>query len=714
MKKIQTVRRRASLVLTMFGVLLSARLAAADTLTLTWDFNPEVGVTGYYVYVGTQPGVYGQPIDVHNVNSYVYSGVTPGQRYYFAVAAYAGSVVSPLSTEVSGTSNDYPTIGNPGALTNRVGQAVSLQLTGGDSDGTPVSYSATGLPAGLSISSSLGRITGTPTTAGTYSVTVSANDGVLTAQQSFTWVIQNQVTNLPPSLTNPGSLSSNVGQQILLQLQGADGDGDTLTYSASGLPAGLSITANNGRIAGAPTTPNVYTVTVGVSDGHVTTSQSFTWTVSANTTNVAPVLTNPGAQTGMVGAAAVLQLLATDANGNTLTYSATGLPAGVSITASTGRIAGTPTTAASYSVTATVSDGSLTASRTFVWVIQPANVAPTLTAPGDQSGVVNSATSLQLQGSDANGDPLTYSATGLPAGLSMTPSTGRIAGTPTTVGAYPVTVTVSDGSLSAQRVFTWTVTSSILAGQASGGTTPQGNGTATGSGQVPAAIATRSASSTGIYTGSAAVTRPVTSNTTRSTSSQSTNTTSSSSSTRTGSAAVTRSVNVTPSVDAIYTGSAATTRPATSSTSSTGALTTGSTVRSVNRTPSDTNALAQTSSQAEGSADGTTPLSVLATSESRRTAVTAPTAAPTVSIETPVDRTTVVTGTPVIFAGVASDVEDGDLSSSIVWTSSLDGRIGTGKLLNHVLTNGTHTISATVTDSKGKSRSAQVTVVVVR
>ena len=71
---------------------------------------------------------------------------------------------------------------------------------------------------------------------------------------------------------------------------------------------------------------------------------------------------------------------------------------------------------------------------------------------------------------------------------------------------------------------------------------------------------------------------------------------------------------------------------------------------------------------------------------------------------------TLAAGGPVIFAGTARDVEDGDLTNRIVWTSSLDGRIGDGGLVHKQLTTGTHTVTASVTDSAGNARSAQVTI----
>jgi hypothetical protein len=94
--------------------------------------------------------------------------------------------------------------------------------------------------------------------------------------------------------------------------------------------------------------------------------------VGGSTGNTVTV-TNPGSQTGTVGTAKSLQISASDtASGQTLTYSATGLPAGLSINASTGLISGTPTTATTYSTTVMAKDTTNAAgSATFSWTISP-------------------------------------------------------------------------------------------------------------------------------------------------------------------------------------------------------------------------------------------------------------------------------------------------------------------------------------------------------
>ncbi|SCE21116.1 Putative Ig domain-containing protein [Streptomyces sp. DvalAA-14] len=86
----------------------------------------------------------------------------------------------------------------------------------------------------------------------------------------------------------------------------------------------------------------------------------------------------------------------------------------------------------------------------------------TVTGPGNQSTVVGTAVSLQVHASDsASGQTLTYSASGLPAGLSINASTGLISGTPSTTGTSNVTVTATDSTgASGSASFSWTVSTS--------------------------------------------------------------------------------------------------------------------------------------------------------------------------------------------------------------------------------------------------------------
>jgi hypothetical protein len=106
--------------------------------------------------------------------------------------------------------------------------------------------------------------------------------------------------------------------------------------------------------------------------------------------NAPPVFTNPGSISGNVGQAATLQLVASDPDGMPVTYTAAPLPPGMTLAPSTGFISGTPTTAGSYAVRATASDGILMAEVTFTWTVAIAvPAAARLVSP---SGAIATAT----------------------------------------------------------------------------------------------------------------------------------------------------------------------------------------------------------------------------------------------------------------------------------------------------------------------------------
>lgn len=86
--------------------------------------------------------------------------------------------------------------------------------------------------------------------------------------------------------------------------------------------------------------------------------------------------------------------------------------------------------------------------------------------------------------------------------------------------------------------------------------------------------------------------------------------------------------------------------------------------------------------------------------------------APSVSISSPSANLNVSTETAVTFTGSASDTQDGNLSSQLVWTSSVDGAIGTGASFTRTLSAGAHTIVASVTDSGNLPASKQVMITV--
>jgi hypothetical protein len=114
------------------------------------------------------------------------------------------------SLQLTGTVPDTVTMTSPVDQASTVGDTVSLQMTATDSaSGQTLKWSATGLPAGLSIDSAKGVITGSPTTAGSSSVTVTATDGTnASGSASFTWTVNPATAPPAPDIQiSPGTLS---------------------------------------------------------------------------------------------------------------------------------------------------------------------------------------------------------------------------------------------------------------------------------------------------------------------------------------------------------------------------------------------------------------------------------------------------------------------------------------------------------------------------
>jgi len=332
-----------------------------------------------------------------------------------------------------------------------------------------VAYAATGLPAGVTINPTTGRISGRLSKTasqdgenGVYTVTVTADDGKSNATQRFTITAQPTkdvaapgAPGLPPPVlvASLPSVEVFVGQPIAIieagsAFQPAPGTAK-LKFSAASLPVGLSIDADTGRITG--TLPpealtggerGSYTVKVTADNGDGgTTSQTFVLTAkSRGPVVVIPTINKIYREGETVNVAVAAAFSAPDMS--VLKYTVTGLPDGVVFDPATGRVAGTiPAGAAKawpngvYSITATADDGQGgRVSQTFAVTIEPIAAPPEVVAPIPATGIrtgetldppIRAGASFR-RGIEAN--PLSFSATSLPPGLSIDPKSGEIGG----------------------------------------------------------------------------------------------------------------------------------------------------------------------------------------------------------------------------------------------------------------------------------------------
>ena len=217
-------------------------LAAAlplEAATLTWDPSSTPNIAGYRVSYGTQSGVHTTQVDVGNVLTFNLSP-PPGQTYYVVVEAYSESGGnSPKSNELvlsATVTNLPPTLNQPPNQSGVVGSSATLLLTASDPENAALTFTATGLPTGLSLNSTTRTISGTLQAAGTYNVTATVSDGLLTASRAFTWIVTTATTTPPPappadttaptiSFTSPSNNETINGKKVQVRVNASDASG---------------------------------------------------------------------------------------------------------------------------------------------------------------------------------------------------------------------------------------------------------------------------------------------------------------------------------------------------------------------------------------------------------------------------------------------------------------------------------------------------------
>jgi hypothetical protein len=308
------------------------------------------------------------------------------------------------------------------------GQPYSFQLTTNPPQPAGTTYAADSLPSGLSIDSSTGVISGVTGAVGLAKGTLSLTSNSATTLYPY------QITVDPaasaPTLTSAGGASGTVGTPFLYTITATN---NPTSYNIAQLPPGL--TASGAQISGTPTTAGLFFTSTSANNGSGQGAVVVLF-FTINPAGPIPSLTSAALVSSPAGAAFSYTITATN---SPTTFSATGLPAGLSLDSTTGIISGTPAApqVATVVLTASNSYGS-SLPRNLVLTIGDFS---SITSAGSVTGTANSSLSYTLTASNS---PVTYNVTGLPAGLSINSTTGSITGIPSTAGSYTVAASANN------------------------------------------------------------------------------------------------------------------------------------------------------------------------------------------------------------------------------------------------------------------------------
>jgi len=328
------------------GVAYSQLLVATGSVPVTWSVNSGTLPTG--LSLNTSTGVISGTPSASGSYSFTIRATNSAG---YNDKAFTGSVSGSAPT-ISTTSLDAINQGT--AFSQTPSFAGTASITWSVSSGT--------LPTGLSLNSSSGLISGTPSGSGSYSFTVTGTNSFGSASQLYTGTIASAV----PVVTT-ASLSTMWRAFAFSQTVAATG-ASTITWSVSSgtLPAGLSLNTSTGTISGTPTTVGSYSFAIRATNSYGTGDKAFAVSVLQSTPAIVETSLN-----AIRISTAFSQTLTLTTGGPTITWSVQSgtLPAGLALNASTGTISGTPTVSGSYSLAIRATNGVEYNDKTFTGTI---------------------------------------------------------------------------------------------------------------------------------------------------------------------------------------------------------------------------------------------------------------------------------------------------------------------------------------------------------
>ncbi len=292
-------------------------------------------------------------------------------RFTSSLAAFAA--LASFAGVAAAATNLPPTISGTPPTVMKVKTSYNFLPTARDPEGKALKFSVVNKPGWMAVAPNSGRLMGYPKTPGTWqNIQLRVTDGVnvvslpaFTLTASATGSNSGSTANRAPTISGSPATGATVGTAYSFQPSAADADGNALGFTIQNRPSWASFNTSTGRLSGTPTASGTFgNIVVAVSDGKATTAlPAFSINVSG-TSNRAPVISGTPAGSVNAGSAYSFRPSASDADGNTLSYSIANRPSWATFNSGTGQLSGTPSASqvGSYgNITISVSDGKASA-----------------------------------------------------------------------------------------------------------------------------------------------------------------------------------------------------------------------------------------------------------------------------------------------------------------------------------------------------------------
>ena len=310
---------------------------------------------------------------------------------------------------------------------------------------SPTSYNVGNLPPGMTINTANGFISGTPTTNGSYNVSLAASNAKGTGSASVTIVVS---TAPIPVINSAQTAYVTLGNSFSYQITASN---NPTRYNATGLPSGLNVSTRHGTITGTPTSTGTSDITLTATNSNGSGTATLVLIVQQ-----APAFTNSALSTTIQDNAAY-NFTYTASGYPSATFSVTpgSLPAGLNLS-SAGVLSGMPTQNGTFSGTVTATNTAGSATQAFSLMV---DTPPTFTNNAD-SDTISTGSSYNFTFTAGGYPSPTFSLTAgsFPPGLTLS-SAGVLSGTPTQAGTFTGTVTASSSDGTTTQNFTITVNS---------------------------------------------------------------------------------------------------------------------------------------------------------------------------------------------------------------------------------------------------------------